>query len=63
MRKIIEQGQNDETKVIQIKKVSKGMNNDLLDQYKHNDYDTDILHNSQSNNEINLNDIKDLNIS
>lgn len=38
-----------------MKKTPRKKNNSLSDQYKHNDYNTDELQDSQSNDEVKLN--------
>ncbi len=61
-RKTIEQRQEAGTRATRMKKTSKKMDNGLSDQYEQDDYDTDELQNSQSNDEANPNEMENLNI-
>lgn len=63
VKKVIEQRQKAKVRAIQIKKVLKMINNDLFDQYKLDDYNIDESQDNQSSGEVDLDKIKDLNIS
>lgn len=43
-------------------KILRKIDSNLLDKYKHNNYNTNKLQNSQLNNKINSDEIKNLNI-
>ena len=62
LRKTIKQKQAAEARVAQIKKTSRKRNSSLLDQHKHDDYNTNKSQDSQSNGEANPDEMEDLNI-
>ena len=60
-KKTIEQRQEAEIRAMQMKRPRK-IDNDSLDPHRHNYHDTNESQDSQSNGEVNLDEIKDLNI-
>ena len=62
LRKIIEQRQKAGARAALMKKTSRRMDGNLLDQHEHDDYNTDKSQDSQSNGEANPDKMEDLNI-